>query len=361
MRLPPLIPFAGLLAALAALPGRAQSPAPTVATVRDDLGRTVALPARAERIVSIQPEISRMIISLGAGERLVGIEYALRTQDHLFGVIYPSGARLPLVSMSENGVNVEEVFRLRPDLVFASPFERQIVESLQRKTSIPVLALASMGRFDRQAEILGLLGRILGRESRAAELAAYFDATIGRVRAAVRDLPDGAKPRVFLSFWGVLTKTPVHYDPVDAAGGINVAEKSAPDVPGAINTLVGIERLIAWNPDLILVHGNYPPRDRKVTTESVRTDPRLASVKAVRSGGVRYTFGFWNWWDMAEVAVETLYLAHLFHPARFPGFDLVREGNDVFRTFYGIENGFSTLCGILRCEEWADAPAGGRR
>jgi iron complex transport system substrate-binding protein len=336
---------------------RPRTPPQAPWTVRDDLGRTVALPARVGRIVSIQPEISRMIISLGAGDRLVGIEYALRTQDHLFGIIYPAGARLPLVSMSENGVNVEEIFRLKPDLIFASPFERQIVESLQRKTSIPVLALASMGRFDRQAEILGLLGRILGREARAAELTAYFDARIGHVREALRDIPESAKPRVFLSFWGVLTKTPIHYDPVDAAGGINVAEKSAPDVPGEINTLVSVERLIAWNPDLILVHGNYPPQDRKVTVESVRSDPRLASVKAVRNGKVRYTFGFWNWWDMAEVAIETLYLARLLHPDKFPGFDLVREGNEVFRAFYGIEGGFSTLCGILRCGEWADVPA----
>jgi hypothetical protein len=72
---------------------------------------------------------------------------------------------------------------------------------------------------------------------------------------------------------------------------------------------------------------------------------------------VRYTFGFWNWWDMAEVAIETLYLARLLHPDKFPGFDLVREGNEVFHTFYGIEGGFSTLCGILRCGEWADVPA----
>jgi iron complex transport system substrate-binding protein len=322
-------------------------------SVRDDLGRTVSLPARVERIISIQPEITRMIVSLGAGDRLIGIDYSIRSQDHLFGLIFPAGGRLPVVSMSENGVSLEEVLRLKPDVVFASPFERQIVESLERRTSVPVLALASMGRFARQSEILTFVGGILGREARAAELRAYFDARIGRVREAVRDAPPGSRPRVFLSFWGVLTKTPIAYDPVEAAGGINVAEKAMPDVPGAVNTLVGIEQLIRWNPDFILVHGNYPPRDRKVTVESVRSDPRLASVKAVKSGSVRYTFGFWNWWDMAEVAVETLYLADLFHPGVFPGFDLDREGDAIFKEFYGIDGGFSALCGILRCREWS--------
>ena len=327
--------------------GRSQA-----ATVRDDLGRTIVLPARTGRIISIQPEISRMIVSLGAGDRLVGIEYALRSQDHIFGLVFPAGERLPLVSLSENSISVEEVLRLKPDLIFASPFERQIVEALQRKTSVPVLALASLGRFESQAEILTLLGRLLGREARAAELTSYFNGRIGRVREALRGLPESDKPRVFLSFWGSLTKTPIHYDPVDAAGGINVAEKSAPDLPGTVNELVSVERLIAWNPDLILAHGNYAPRDRKVTVESIRSDPRLASVKAVRTGGVRYTFGFWNWWDMAEVTVETLYLAHLFHPGRFPGFDLAREGEEAFRTFYGVPGAFAALSKVLRCEEW---------
>ena len=333
--------------------GRDLTTAQARLTVRDDLGRTVSLPARIGRIVSIQPEITRMIVSLGAGDRLIGIDYAIRSEDHLFGLIFPPGARLPVVSMSENNVNLEEVFRLKPDVIFASPFERQIVESLERKTSVPVLALASMGRFARQAEILTLVGRVLGREARAAELTTYFDAEIGRVREAVRDVPADARPRVFLSFWGVLTKTPIAYDPVATAGGINVAEKAMPDVLGAVNTLVSIERLIRWNPDIILVHGNYLPRDRKVTVEAVRTDPRLASVKAVKSGKVRYTFGFWNWWDMAEVTVETLYLANLFHHGKFPGFDLDREGNAIFKKFYGIDDGFSALCRILRCGEWS--------
>jgi iron complex transport system substrate-binding protein len=322
-------------------------------TVRDDLGRTVSLPARVGRIVSIQPEITRMIVCLGGGDRLVGIDYSIRSQDHLFGLIFPAGSRLPVVSMSENGVSLEEVLRLKPDVVFASPFERQIVESLERRTTVPVLAMASMGRFARQSEILSLVGRVLGREERAAELTAYFDGLISRVREAVRDAPESSRPRVFLSFWGVLTKTPIAYDPVATAGGINVAEKVLPDVLGAVNTLVGIEQIIRWNPDFILVHGNYPPRDRKVTVESVLNDPRLASVKAVKAGKVRYTFGFWNWWDMAEVTVETLYLADLFHPGIFPGFDLEREGNAIFKEFYGIDGGFSSLCGVLRCREWS--------
>ena len=41
-------------------------------SVVDSLGRTVAVPENARRIISLEPEITRIIVALGAGERLVG-------------------------------------------------------------------------------------------------------------------------------------------------------------------------------------------------------------------------------------------------------------------------------------------------
>lgn len=51
---------------------------------------------------------------------------------------------------------------------------------------------------------------------------------------------------------------------------------------GEGNRLVGIEQIIRWNPDIILVRGNYYPQERKVTVESVLEDQRLSSIKAVQ-------------------------------------------------------------------------------
>ncbi len=36
-------------------------------------------------------------------------------------------------------------------------------------------------------------------------------------------------------------------------------------------------------------------------------------------------------------------LAKLFHPELFRDLDIVREGNAVFKMFYGLEGGFDTL------------------
>jgi iron complex transport system substrate-binding protein len=255
--------------------------------------------------------------------------------------------------MAENNVNLETVVSLKPDIIFASPFERQIVDAIQRKTRIPVVALASLGDVAKLAEELKLVGRILGRERRAGELAAYFTDALGIVRERLKTTERGVAPRVYMAFWGSLTRTPIHYDPVDIAGGLNLAEKIMPDVLGSVGTMVKVEQIILWDPDVILVHGNYLPKERTVTVEGILKDPKLASLKAVKSNKVFYTFGFWNWWDMAEVLLETEYLAHLFHPARFPDFDLAGRGAAIYKKFYGLDDGFAKLSAVLRCGEWA--------
>ena len=329
-----------------------QSSIPGTLMIADNLGRKVVLPARADKILSLQPEITRIVIALGAGERLVGIDYFILKHDHLFPIIFPEGRKLPAVSNTPEDVNFEMVMKLEPDIVFVSPTELQMVDSLQSKVRTPVVALASMGSFDKLLEEIRLVGRMLGREDRAAELIGDFRLRLEAVRKSVSSGSQGKKPRVYMSFWGSLARTPVSYEPVDIAGGINCAAGILPAYLGPIATIVQIEQIVSWQPDVFLVQGNYPPPERSVTVEDILLDKRLSSLPAVRNKKVFYTFGYWYWWDPAEVLVETLYLARLFHPELSGSVSLETEGNEIFKKFYGIEGGFSSLCRLLECGEW---------
>jgi ABC-type Fe3+-hydroxamate transport system substrate-binding protein len=346
-----ILPF--VLPALAAMitpaaVGQSRSPV----TIVDSLGRKIVVPGRVERIISLEPEVTRIIVALGEGKRLVGIDFFLRHHDRLFPLVFPSSERLPVVSNQGQDLNYEEAIRLRPDILFSSPSEFRMTESIERKMKRPVVALASMGRFrDLLAEI-ETLGRILGREERAAELVSFFGSRMGSVRGIGPVRAADAGPSVYLSFWGSLLRTPVSYEPVGAAGGNNLASRLLPSYLGTAGATVSLEQILVWDPEVILVQGNYPPAERQVTVEGILGDPRLASVRAVRAGRVHYTFGFWYWWDPALVLVETAYLARLFHPGSFPNFDLTREGDAIFKEFYGVEGLFSALCRVLECHEW---------
>jgi iron complex transport system substrate-binding protein len=332
--------------------GALQSGGRETLAVRDSLGRAVILPGRAVKVLSLQPEITRLVVALGAGERLVGADYFILQHDHLFPIVFPAARDLPAVSNTSEDMNFEMVMRLNPDVVFVSPTELQMVDALQGKLKRPVVAFASMGSFDKLVEEILLVGRILGREARAAELAADFKARLASVRGTLRAIPEEKKPRVFLSFWGTLTRTPVIYEPVDAAGGINCAAGMLPASLGTVATVAQAEQILAWRPDVILVQGSYPPRERAVTTEGILRDKRFGSLPAVRNRRVYYTFGFWYWWDPALVLVETLYLAHLFHPDAMGPLDLEKEANAIFKKYYGIEGAYTSLCRALECGEW---------
>jgi iron complex transport system substrate-binding protein len=339
---------AGLVALAAAGPASAAGQV----TIADSLGRTVTIPRRVDRIISLVPEVTRIIVALGAADRLAGLDHFLRYEDHLFGLIAPGTAGLPVVSNPGQDLAYELALRLRPDVVFVSPSEFGLAASIEKKLRAPVVALASIGRLDALLGEIDLLGRALGREDRAARLRSCYEAYLGPLGRRAAAGGAGERPSVYLSFWGSLVRTPVVYEPVDLGGGRNVAAGLLPDYAGAAGATVSLEKLLVWDPEVILVQGRYVPAERQVTVEGILKDPRLASLRAVRSGRVHYTFGYWYWWDPALVLVEVLYLDGLFHPEVRPAADISTEADRIFKEFYGVEGAFEALCRVLRCHEW---------
>ncbi|MBM3297138.1 MAG: hypothetical protein FJY83_06010 [Candidatus Aminicenantes bacterium] len=312
-------------------------------TIRDSLGRTVAVPERVRRVLSLQPEVTRIIVALGAGPSLVGRDDFLARFDHLFPLIHPAQAGLPVVSAADGFPKLEVVLRLDPDLIIASPSEAGLPDLLQKKTGKPVLAFSSMGRFEDLLREILWVGAALGRAERAGTLARFLREKLEAVRRRTEDIPAERRPAVYVSFWGSFTRSPVGYEPVAAAAGRNLADGLLPSRLGSVAVEVSLERILAWDPEILLLHGNYLPGERTVNVAGVLSDPRLRSVRAVKDCRVYYTFGFWHWWDPALALVETIMLAKLFHPERFQDVDVVREGNEVFRVFYGMEGGFDAL------------------
>ncbi len=342
-----IIVFSCILWAAALFPGQGQ-------TIKDSLRRSVAIPPQVDRILSLQPEITRILAALGATERLVGLDYFIGREDHLFKVLFPNGTGLPVVSMPDESVNRELILRLDPDLIFASPTELQVPDSIQRSLGIPVAALASLGSFEGLLKEIELVGALTGFRKRADELGMYFREKIRSIIEPMAGLAVEARPAAYLAFWSSLVRTPVFYEPVQAAGGRNVAHNLLPPHLGTIGTVVSVEQIIKWNPDFILVQGSFLPAERLVTVDGVLEDKRLSSVKAIQQKRVHYTLGFWYWWDPAGVLVETMYLAKLFHPEKFARLDIEEEGNEIYEVFYGKRGIFTDLMKALDFREWTE-------
>ena len=121
-------------------------------------------------------------------------------------------------------------------------------------------------------------------------------------------------------------------------------------VVGSGSSIVSKEQIIAWNPDIILIHGVSPPHS--ITIETVLADPDLQTVNAVKNRNVNYTKGYMIGWDPATGLTECLYMAKLFHPDEFEDLDEEEEGNEILETFYGVEDLYTDMLDLSDRFRW---------
>jgi iron complex transport system substrate-binding protein len=79
--------------------------------ITDDLGRTVVVPVKINRVVSLAPSITENIFAVGGGDRLVGVTSYCN---------YPEAAQSIAKVGDTLNPNIESIIALKPDLVFVT-------------------------------------------------------------------------------------------------------------------------------------------------------------------------------------------------------------------------------------------------
>jgi iron complex transport system substrate-binding protein len=212
------------------------APAPVEAV--DDSGATVSLPAPAARLVSLAPSITEQLFAIGAGDRIVGTS---AYSD------YPQAARRIAVVAGADGVDLERIAALRPDLVvlWGSGYPPATREALKRLGLR--LYVEEPSSLDSIAASLERLGRLTAA-SQAQQVARRFRDTVG----ALRERYAGRRPvRAFYQVWPqplmTLSGRHITSEALALCGARNVFEGLAPLVP-----TVSPEAVIAADPQIIL-------------------------------------------------------------------------------------------------------------
>jgi iron complex transport system substrate-binding protein len=259
--------FPVLLALVAACSAR---PTPQAITVTDDWGRTVALAAPAERIVSLAPASTEILFALGLGPRVVG-----RTR---FGDWPPAARAVPSVG---DGIapNVEAVVGRLPDLVllYASAANRPALDRLAA-LGVPTAVL----KLDRSSDVrraARTMARLVGDSAAADTFIARFDSSLAAV-AARSARARGRRVRVYVDAWAsppmTVGRGSYLSEVIRAAGAENVF-----DDLGASSATVSLETIVARDPDVVLVLAAdtlHPP--------DLARRPGWRAVRAVREGRV---------------------------------------------------------------------------
>jgi iron complex transport system substrate-binding protein len=260
------------------------SPAPTASptaspsaaafpvTLTDDEGTTIEIEAEPEVIVSLTPATTETLFALGLGDRVVG-----KGQD--FFLYPPEAGDIPDVATFD-GVDIEKVVALEPDLVFAGGnfFTPPDAITRMRELGLPVVVLYAASVEAVFADI-ELIGQASGRSTEAEAIVERIRSEFDAVAAAVTGLE---KPRLFYE----LDATGAIYGPADDSflAEMIVLAGGDPITTGSPDKFdISVERLIEQDPELILL-ADAP---FGVTQEQVAGRPGWSVMTAVQEGAIR--------------------------------------------------------------------------
>lgn len=305
-------------------------------SVTDSAGTIITLDKPAERIVVVNGNAAELLFALGAGDRIVGVSEAVRTNPTLSGRL----AAIPSIGDWQSP-SIEEILALHPDLVIAYASSRPKNLDQIVKTGITIAAIDCY-RLDTLAGDARALGTLTGTEEKAAKYISFLNRTTDLVRERISTIPPQERPRVYFeSYSDYAGQGPGTGSDtlLTCAGGRNILS-SLPS--GSVK--VSGEWIVAENPDIFLKVLS-PDKFRETgadVREKILARPGMENITAVRNGKFYILINDITYGPRSFAGL--VILARIFYPDRFADLDpavLVREYEKDF--FPGSDPGQSTI------------------
>jgi iron complex transport system substrate-binding protein len=241
-------------------------------TFIDDLGCTITLTEKPERIISLAPSNTEILFALGLGDNVIGVtEYCN----------YPSETEATEKVGSYTTPHIEKIVNLNPDLVLAAYGNPTgTVEALKR-FNLTVVGLNARNLNEILYD-LRLVGELTGTSANAAVVVADMAQRIEVTAERLSELSDEEKPTVLHIIWHdpiwVAGKGTFEDELISRSGGVN----SAP-VEGY--KALSLERLVELNPDVIITTSGTGMgcTQTNFSYEYIINEPRLRDIEAVRN------------------------------------------------------------------------------
>ncbi|MHB1378164.1 MAG: iron ABC transporter substrate-binding protein [Desulfurivibrionaceae bacterium] len=312
--------------------------------ITDMAGRKVSIPARVKRIVPLGGAM-RFVVYMQGLDAVVGVEaieqkkspdsagrpYSLAVADR--------AARLPAIGEGGPGrlPDFERIMAVAPEVILAVGVDTSQVATIQQKTGIPVVVLhpgaTTALDLNQISDSFRLLGRVIQREERAAELIAYLDGCESDLRTRVEKVRE--RPPVYLGAIGYkgrhgITSTESAYAPLAWLNGRNVADA----LPRPGHAFIDLEQLLRWDPEVIFLDAG----GLSLVADEYRRNPGLyRGLKALRSGRVFVVPPYNSYHTNLETALANAYfMGKILWPGRFADVDPAVKADDILRFFTGV-------------------------
>lgn len=335
-----------MLFSLAACSGGTGDDKSGTITVTDHAGNEVTVPRDINRIVvcDIYPLPSVLAVFFDSAEKIVGMAQPSMTaaQNSLLSELYPEILNASTGFIDGTTVNVEELLKLEPDVVFYGGTQ-EIGEAL-KNAGIPAVSV-SAGKWDYDAiETLNnwilLLSQMFPQNDRYDKVKSYSANVYDRVQERVKDLSAADRERVFFLFQyndSTITTSGKHFFGqwwADAVGAVNVGEVMESDN----STAVSMEQIYDWNPDRILITNFNASQPADLLNNTVGNWD-WSPVSAVQTGQInKMPLGMYRSYTCGvDTPVTLIWMAKTVYPELFADFDITVETKNYYKDVFGIE------------------------
>jgi iron complex transport system substrate-binding protein len=269
--------------------------------LRDEVGREVTFPFPPRRIISLAPNITEILFSLGLDEEIVGVSIHCN---------YPDKVKDRVRVGSYISLDFERIVSLKPDLIIATGAgnTKEMVERLER-LGFPTFAIFPK-KFDDVLRSVAHLGRVVAREKEALSIIQSMKRRKERVVEQTRTF---ARPKVFLQIGEspivTVGKESFADDLIHLAGGENIAGKDKEMYPR-----LGMEEILKRSPEVILISSMKPGGDYE---RALREWERWKTIPAVKEGRIHLIDSDLIDRPSPRIVEGLEEMARLIHPEKF--------------------------------------------
>lgn len=234
----------------------------------DDFGREVVLDKAPERIISLAPSNTEILFALGLGDKVIGVT----SYDD-----YPAEA-LEVEKIGDfNGINLEKIIELEPDLVINYGEGNEEENARLEEAGINFVGFEPES-IDAVLDTITRIGQLTGALDEAKALTEDMNVKKDEILNKIKGTES---KKVFYEIW---------HDPLMAAGlgsfidelmtlvgGDNVAKDADGEYPQ-----FDLEQLVERNPQVYLTSADMPEK----TPEAIAKRPGFENIDAIIEGNV---------------------------------------------------------------------------
>ncbi len=319
--------------------------------VTDAAGREVRVPEKTDRVICSGSGTLRLLTYLRAENAVVGVDSIEKRGSVIdarpYALANPQFADYPQFGEFRGYDSPERILGLdpAPRVIFkTSDAGGDSPQRLQEKTGIPVVAIDYghiVARREALYNSLALMGKVAGREERAAEVIEFFEGLIEDLDRRTSDIPEEERPGCYVG--GIAMRGPhgfhstePFYPPFEFVNADNLA-RSAGGGSGASHAVIAKEQIVAWDPEVLFVDvSTIRLGEGAGAVEELKNDPAYRGMTAVKNGLVYGVLPYNSYnANFGSIFANAYFIGKVLYPRNFSDICPVQKADEIYGFLLG--------------------------